>query len=802
MPTHLSIALRMLAARPWLTAGRLVTVTLVVTAASAVFTVANATLLHPLPFPDPDRLVRVFLQPPGTTDFADANPLDPFEFVRFRGHVRLLDRIEGIWAADRAVVFDAEPDSIPAGRVSAGFFDLLGARMILGRAFSEQESLSGARVVVLGEGLWMRGFGGDRGIVGRTVTVDREPHTIVGVVAAGFEPAFTATELWTPLTIAPAAPPALLTSVQTIGRMREGASLEQARTELEQLIDAMRSEAPSVLNGWTIGLRDLRDARFGSRRPATLMLLTAVAVLALIAIANLANLTLADVTFRRGDFALRAALGGSRSQIAAPEVVQALVLAMSGGIAGLTTAAWLLPALLALDPSSAFSGERLTTDWRVGGAGLGAALTVMLAAVVVPVIRVAGPALASDLSGGGRRIVGGPAAQRIRIILVSAQTALAVVLLSTGGLVMMTLYRTTRLNPGFDATHVVAAQLRLSATVLPTVASRAAFLQQVLDRLAATPGVTGAAVTLNPFRVGESFQTLIQIEDHPSPDGQPHTVQFRRISPGYFNAMRIPLLRGRAFDGHDTADAAAVVLISRSCARRFWPDADPIGRRIKRGSSATTWSTVVGVVDDVRDSGLDQPLRDTVYASYFQGSNAAAPVALVVRTASAPGGLVPAIRRAVWAVDPKQPLGQITTLETFLDASIGPSRFRALLIAVCGALGLLLATIGTYGIAARAVVERRKEVAIRLALGGRVARVCWAVVRGPLRAVLTGAVAGIVGSGLAHAVVQAVLPDVNADGWRFTAAATGVLIVAGMGAAAVAARRAASVDPVRAMQGE
>jgi predicted permease len=801
MTTQLPSPLRTLAARPWLTAGRLVTVTLIVTAASAVFTVANATLLRPLPFPHPDRLLRVFLQPPGTVDFADANPLDPFEFARLRGRTQLLDRIEGIWAADRAVVFDAEPDSLPAGRVSAGFFELLGARLILGRAFTDAESVAGARVVILSEGLWMRRLGGDRSAMGRALTVDREPHTIVGVVAGDFDPAFTDTELWTPLTIAPGAPPMLLKSVQTIGRLRDGASVEQAHTELARLLEAVRAEAPALLNGWTIGLRDLRDAQFGSRRPAILMLLTAVAALALIAIGNLANLTLTDVMFRHGDFALRAALGGSRRQIAAPEITQALALALIGGVAGLTAAAWLVPALLALDPSSTLASERLATDWRVGAAGLGVALVVMVAAIVVPVVRVAGPTIASDLAGSGRR-TGGPSTQRIRIALVTVQTALAIVLLSTGGLLTMALHRASAVDPGFDPANVMAAQLRLSERVFPTNQVRATFVEQVLDRLAATPGVTSAAITLNPFRVGNSFQTLIHVEDRPSPDGQPYTVQFRRISAGYFDAMRIPLLQGRAFEKRDTLDSPPVVVVSRSLARRFWADSDPIGRRIKRGSSARVWSTVVGMVGDVRDGGLDQPLKDTVYASYFQGSNAAAPVALVVRTASAPGGLVPALRGAVWAVDPKQPLGQITTLDAFLDASLGPNRFRALLLGLCGALGLLLATVGTYGIAARSVIERRKEVGIRLALGGRRAAICWTILRGPLRAVITGAAAGIVASGFAQAVVQAALPDVSVAGWRFAVVAAGLLITTGVCAAALAARRAGSVDPLRAMQGE
>ena len=792
----------MLSRRPWLTIARVVTVTLVATALSAVFTVANGTFLRPLPFPDGARLVRVFLQPPGTTDFADANPLDPFEFVRFRNHTQTLDRVEGIWAAERAVIGDDVPESVHAGRVSAGFFSLLGGEPLLGRVFTEQEVDAGARLVVLGEGLWMRRFGGDRGVVGRAMTIDGDAYTIVGVMRSGFEPVFTTTEFWTPLTILHGAPPALLTAVQTVGRLRPGATVAQARDELDGLLQKMKAEVPALLNGWTASAVDLRDAEFGSRRPAILMLLAAVIALAFIAIANLANLTLADVMFRRGDFAIRAALGGSRVDLAAPEIAQSVLIAASGGVAGLLAASWTVPAMLALDPSSTLAGERLTTDWRVALTGLAAALAVMLAAVAAPALRLAAPALASDISAGSRRAIGGQGAQKIRVALVSAQTALAIVLLSSGALVVATLEQTSRIHPGFDPRHVVAAQLRLSATAHPTDTARAVFIEQVLDRLAATPGIVSAGTTLNPFSVGDGFQTLVHIEDHPSPDGQPYTVQFRRVTPGYFDAMKIRVLDGRVFDRHDRVDSPPVVIVSRSFARRYWADASPLGKRFKRGASAKGWSTIVGVVDDVRDVGLNQPVRDTVYASYFQGSNVAAPVGLVVRTAADPAGSMGAIRSAVWAIDPRQPLGKITMLEEFMASSLGPQRFRAMLVTACGVLGLLLATIGTYGITARSVVERTREVGIRLALGGGRWNVCWSIARATLGAVAAGALGGMIASGVANVALGALLPELTGARWFFTVTAAGVLLMIGGFAAVLAARDAASVDPLKAMQSD
>jgi putative ABC transport system permease protein len=354
-------------------------------------------------------------------------------------------------------------------------------------------------------------------------------------------------------------------------------------------------------------------------------------------------------------------------------------------------------------------------------------------------------------------------------------------------------------DPGFNPSNVVTAQLRLSATVLPTDADRANFIELIVQRITATPGIVSAGTTLNPFTVGGSFQTMVHVEDRPRPDGQPYTVQFRRVSPGYFETMGIRLLSGRSFTRHDGVDSQPVAMISSSLARRFWPDQDPLGRRLKRGATAKAWSVIVGVVDDVRDVGLDQPLRDTVYSPYFQASNAAAPVGLVVRTAGNPAGAIKSIQRAVWTIDAKQPLGNITTLEQFMYASLGPQRFRAMLVTVCGVFGLLLATIGTYGVTARSVVERRREVGIRLALGGRARHVWWAVAKASLTGVGAGAAGGLAASAAARAVLGAMLPELRNGDWTFTVVAAGTLVLIGVLAVAVAARGVRSVDPLRAI---
>ena len=800
MSQHLKIALRMLAKRPGLTAARVLTVTVVVTAVTGVFAVANATFLRPLPFPHADRLVRIYFQPPGQPDFRNANPLTPLQFERFRERLRTLEHVEGIWAVDRALTGDGDAEAVPGGRVSAGFFTLFGGEPEVGRVFTEAEAAADVKVAVIGHGLWSRRYGADPAVVGRTLVLDGEAHEIVGVMRRDFEPAFVESDLWTPLNTRNAMGRTGLSSVVTYGRLRPGRSAAQSQPEIDTTLAGLAVEAPAALKGWSAGLKDMRAAIYGQQGPSVLMLLAAVAALGLIAIANLANLTLADVMFRRGDFAVRAALGASRRHLAAGEIVQASVLAAVGGVSGLAGAAWLLPSILSLDPSAALTAARAPLDWRVALCGFGVAVTVMIAAVAVPVLRLAAPVLASDVTAGARRAIGSRAARRARIVLVTAQTALALVLLSSGAQVVSALYRTAQLNPGFDPSHVVTGQLRLSANLFPTELDRAVLVERVLERLRATPGVVSAGTTLNRFTVNGSFVTLVRVEDRPSADGQGHTVQYRRISPGYLETMRVPLLRGRTFESRDRVNAPPVAIVSRSFARRFWGDGDPIGRRIHRGGSTQPWISIVGVVEDVRDVGLNLDAADMVYTPYYQGSNPAAPVGLVVRTEGDPRGLIDAVKRAIWAVDAKQPLANVVTLEGFLADSLGAHRFRALLIAACGIVGLLLATIGTYGVTARSVVERTREVGIRLALGGNPLDVWWVIAWGSVKAVVAGAIAGIAASVLAGAGLSALLPDVEGGAWRFAAGCAAGLIAVGGVAALVAARRAVSVDPLTALK--
>ena len=792
-------AVRTLAARPALSIGRCLTLALVMAAGNAVMVVANAILFRPLPFADSGRLVRIYMQPPGTTAFTDANPLHPLTFLRVRERQRSFESVEAVWAQERAIGGNGDPESVPSAAVSAGLFRLLGATPVAGRTFTEEEAQAGRRVVVIGHGLWTRRFGANPVVIGTTVIIDREPWEIIGVMGSEFEAVYVRSEFWTPLPIReghlvnPGA-----TFLQTIGRLKADVAVAQAEAELKSIRTAVESENPR-LKGWNIRAIDLRAAQFGTQSRALALLLGAVFALALVAAANLANLTLADVLHRRPQLAIRSALGATRADMIRPEIIQGLIIAAVGATIGMVVAVWTVPLIVALDPSSQLDRVRYALDWRVALGAVALSLIVVGVAAVVPTMRIASTDIAASLADGGRAGIGGRRHERLRQWLVATQTGLALVMVSAGALVAGALDQTARTDPGFDVDNVLTAQLRLSENAYAAEAVRAQFVNAVVDRVREIPGVVDASTTMNLFIPGFTFQTLVNIEGKPTPDGQPHTVLFRRVSPGYFRTLRIREIAGRTFDSRDLAGGMPTAVVSRSFADRYWPGEDAVGRLIRRIAPAPL-TTVIGIVDDVYDVGYGQEPRPTLYLPYAQNSNVAAPVSLVVRTTSDPTAFVAAIKAAVWEIDPAQPLSDVSLLERFLAGSLGPQRLRSVLLAVFAGIGLLIAVIGIYAVTARSVVERTREVGVRLALGGQPRRVWWALAGRALRAFGAGIVAGAGGTLAIAALLAGVFPEIASTPRIYAAPGAGLVLAAGIVTALVASRRVARIDPLKALR--
>lgn len=795
---YLTPALRTLVRRPGLSFARLITVAILVAAIAAVAAIASATLLRPLPFPDGDRLVQIYSIDNDITDVTRSTPLFPVEFEHLDVRGPSIESFASIWVFDRAMAGQGEPESVSGGRVTANFFSLLGGSLVAGRTFTDEEVRQDAPLVVLSHGLWQRMFGADPTIVGTTLHIDRRPHTVIGVTARTFEPLFTATQFWTPLRFGDVT--TLRASVaQTIGRLRPGATAASATSDLDPVTRAARQHMPDLSTGSSVRAVDLRESRYGPRRNALVLLTVIVLTLGLLAMANLANLTMADLTARMSDFALRSALGGSAASIAATEIIPCIALAIGGSLVGLWLAATGVPWMLALDPSLSAAGLQIAIDWRVVLVSVLASFLVMGAAVIVPSWRMAGRDLLGSV--GSSRLTDSRGG-RLRAWLVGAQTAMALVLLSASALVVTTLQRNASRDPGFDAANVVTGQLRLSDNAFRDHAARVRFIQAVLEQLRHTPGVISAGTTLNLFTVGSSFTTNVSIEDVPRPDGTAYSTQFRRVLPGYFDALRIRVIRGRDFRDTDSNTTPPVAVVSESFAKQYWPTADAIGRRIKRGPASAPWAEIIGIVADVRDAGLTQDAGPVIYTSYYQSSTSATPAGLVVRTAGDPRSAIPQIKQAVWTHDPAQPLANIVVLEDYLSASLGPQQFRAWLVSLCSIFGILLSVIGIYGVTARSVAERTKEVGIRIALGGDPSNVWWRLVVASLRAVLTGVVGGGALSFMIDGGLVRLLPELGGTEWTFRVLAALVMIVAGAAASVVAARHAAAIEPIRALRGD
>jgi putative ABC transport system permease protein len=792
-------AIRRLLVRPTYTIITVATLAIVIGAATAVLAVVNVTLVRPLPFPEGDRLVQLFLMPPGQNEWTSRNPLSLGVFLRFRQNVTLVESVEGLWSRERALGGGAEPDTVIGGAVSPGLFALFGGSPALGRTFTEAEDQANAKVAVLSHALWQRRFGGDVSVLGTTVLIDREPHEVIGVMPASFATAFTPTELWTPLNATEATLLSGTTFVQTFARLRDGVTVDQLHAEVAAAMQLVRAENPKVWTGWSSIATGLRDAQFRLQRASVLALLGGVMALVLIACANLANLTLAQIMSKRPETAMRAALGGGRSALVRLQLIETVLLVAAGGIAGLIIGRWALPVLLALDPSLARTFGEVRIDWRVQLITASIAAIVGMASGVAPLVRELRGDLARAIADGGRRTVGSQRDQKVRTLLVASECALAVVLLACSALLFSAFERNSRTHPGFDAHSVLTAQLRLSATAYPTESARATLIARVLERVRGIPGVTSAAATLNRFIPGFSFVTAVHIEGKPTPDGQAQTVQFRRASPGYFATMHIPVLSGRDFAASDGPDQPWVAIVSRRFAEQYWPGEDPIGRRLHRGTNPRPL-TVIGVVGDVSDVGFSQPPAPTLYISFDQNNVAITPVSLVVRTAGDPLALTNALRAAVLSVDPAQPIDSVSTVEQFLADSLGPQRFRTTLLLVLGGIGLVLAGLGIYGITSRAVEERTAELGVRLALGATPAALATMVVWQIMRVVVAGLAIGAVFSGIATSVMFEALPNLEeAQRWVAGLSLVVLALVAAV-AAIIPARRAVSISPTAALR--
>jgi putative ABC transport system permease protein len=777
-----------------------VTLTLVIGVGAAVFAVVNGSLLRPLPFPEEQRLVRVFTLPPGASEVRMRNPLASVDFVRFRERTKSLDRLEVMWQRERGLTGVGDPSIVKAGSVSAGFFDLLGGRTMLGRTFTHDEDVPGSGVAVVGFGLWQGVFGGDPAIIGRHITIDGEAHEVIGVMAADFQPMYRESQLWTPLGVDNGNMPLPnATYLVSIGRLAPDRSLSDAQQEFARLMTDLASEAPNR-RGWTAGVVTLRDYQFGERRTALLVVGSMALLLILIAGSNIANVTLASMLARQEEFELRASLGASFGVLLRLVGLETLVTYGVAGVGGLLLAGAALPLMLSLDPDAARALGPVALDWRVQGATFGAAFALACVSGVWPAIEVV-RRIEPGVGQSRTRMTRSRRARQCQSWLVTAQTAVALIVLVAGSLLVEAYIRLSVRTPGFEPSHVLTAQVRLS-TGYATHEQRIQFMDRLLQGVRARPGVLSAAAVNNVFVPGFTYGTLFEVESQPTVDGQMRRANFRRISPGYFTTMQIPLRSGRDIAESDQRTAPWVAVVSDSLAHQVWPNQSPIGHRVKRTEPGTGWMTVVGVVADVRDVSLTEGPDPTLYVSQEQQLPSGQPLALVVRTRGEPSTLSHELRVAMTTLDPTQVIDRFVPLRAFVSASLGPDRFRTVLLVVFATTGVLLVLVGLFGLTARSVSERTQEIGVRIALGAAPGALWIRVTMDALVSVAVGVAAGGVGALLTGRVLAQVLLGVSPPSlalWVAVSASLGLVCVV---AAAVPARRIMHLDPWIALRSE
>jgi putative ABC transport system permease protein len=794
------IAFRALRRRPGFAAIAVVTLALGIGANTAIFSLIDALILRPLPFPAFGRLEIIQGLNRNTGGLEQPASFDEFrDWSRESRSFRRLAAVSPRWKF--TLSGGAESEEIGGQFVSGGFFDLLGVPPAAGRAFTAAEHESAAPVVIISDGLWRRRFGADPGAIGHILMLDGEPVTIVGVARPRFE-FLEQAEVWVPLERNPfSRSRRYVRMLSVVGRLRDGISPQAAAAELDAIAVRLAQRFPDSNAGIGVRMVPLREALAGKVRPALLTLLGAVALVLLIACANVASLVLARAVERRREIAIRAALGASRSRRMRLVLAECLLLSFAGAVGGLLLASVALPLLLSVNPLPfpSYAAPRLNASVFAFDAAVALATGILFGA-----IGGGGESPQNAQHGDGRIGTATRGARRLRGVLVAGEIALALVLLAGAGLLLRSVGRLLSVDPGFSPRSAVAFQIALPNARYRDPVRRAAFARQLESRVAALPHVTavGRVTRLPLMSSAKNITTFLTVEGRPTPPEQRPEIDFRRASTTYFAAMKIPLLKGRLMTEEDIANGNPSVVVNETFARRFLPREDPIGKRISTATSTGEgdWQTVVGVVGDVHHLGLDSSPRPEVYY-HVDTSPPSGPV-YVVRADADPLALIPAIRAAVAALDPDIPVSDVATLDDLVSESISPRRVALSLLGALALLAAALAGVGVYGVVSFTTSQRNREIAIRVALGATRPSIIRMVVAQGGRPVAAGIAFGLAAAAAATRLLSGLLFAVRPIDPLTYFAATIALAAIGALAVFIPARRASTADPIAALRNE
>jgi putative ABC transport system permease protein len=799
----LRYSLRTLRKMPGFSMVALLVLALGIGANTAIFSVVNSVVLRPLPYPGADRLALIW-----ETDLKDGirseGPSGP-NFLDWKEQSRSFEEMALLEVGTGTLTGEGEPEQVTGLRVTTNFLSMLGARTVLGRAFTAAEGQGQRRypVAVLTNGFWKRRFAADPAVIGKTFFMNSQPYTVIGVLSADFWQALPS-DLYVPW------PNAELRAKSraehdfgVVGRLKPGITVAQAQVELSAIARRIDAQTPR-LAGWDVSVVGMKQALFEYIRPALLLLLGAVGLLLLLACVNVASLLLARVTGRRREMGIRAALGARRGRLIVQILNEGLLLSLLGGALGVLLALWgvdllnaVLPATL---PMAEAGAEVVRPAIAVDLRALVFALFVSMGAAVIfgliPALYVARADVNEALKAGGR--TSSPGRTRVWDFLVAGEVALASMLLIGAGLAMKSFVNLQHVNSGIQPDHVLTFRMRLPTDNLyQSDRQQADFYRCVLHKVEQIPGIQSAGLT-DVLPLGEqNDRGYFTIENRPLPAGQSLVADFRRISPRYLKTMGIALLQGRLFADRDVAGAPLVVLIDETLARQYWPHQNPIGRRMRLGSE---YREIVGIVGQVHHYGLEKQPEPTIYAPFEQMPDKA--MALAVRTTMDTPAVVKAVKQAAWSVDQGQPVFQIRSMREYLSLAGTAPRISTLLLGIFAGISMLLAALGIHGVVSYGVAQRKREFGLRMALGSTPAQLRRLVVRNGIATAALGLMAGMAGAALLASTLRALLFGVAPLDPAVTAGVAAVLLAVAMAANYVPAHRATRIDPMEALHDE